>query len=685
MIEGVLDYDIRRELNRIGTFMISIPAGALAKATLLRPATGWFITLTIEGVTPPGEGTGYLVYLGRIAKRDYVFDEGGGIRTVFLGDLMSGALAKESVHTGDSFVMAFPGDIAVDALDGIPAFGDTPSTIKYPESDNDHQVSVTYNDISRYEKILKTAEYGKYNVRDTFSSTHPLEYVSSYDLPFSGYDLVRVGAFDPGLSDATAHGIAIMGGTPTFAVNGQNVVNRVIPVGLDEPDGPLTLASATQSSPYEVQTGVNPDGTNFYYLEDAESVLRYGLSELPLQRTDVKNPSNDAGTRQAAANVLYAVASGTLLQRRSEILELTNVLVVNGADVWALPGDYMRVTASGECQLEDGTVLAFELHRRPMLITSRADRAGEGGARIVEFSFAAPLIDIIIPGLPSPIPDRDGNSGPVAIPPPLHHDPKPDPTDPEEKGEETGNTGGATEDCCPDPEVDVEEQEGPEGEGDPPPPVEFELDEPTVQTNDGLIVARSLVAPSATFLGLIAGLTDFHNNPAANPSGGTFGPLACNIGARANALMYAVVSYSEGVPPTPSGWAVVASGSNSIVCYKFSSVNTTLPAIAYGAGGILIQATIGILDISAPGGTVVLGGRIAETTGDTLLLTWPVLVTPSNALIDSIGQGHEHLALGNANPSNSNQGVGPRTLNYVRASGDPGTGWGIQSFAVQLP
>jgi hypothetical protein len=121
------------------------------------------------------------------------------------------------------------------------------------------------------------------------------------------------------------------------------------------------------------------------------------------------------------ANVLYALAVNTLIKQRSEILGL-RVVVANGADIWALPGDRMQVKYRGIADTAES--LAVNGNSRivwldideAMLVVERHDRSDPSGIRQVEFMLACPTIQYPVPAIPTwddpvslPVPSNTGS------------------------------------------------------------------------------------------------------------------------------------------------------------------------------------------------------------------------------------------------------------------------------------
>lgn len=93
------------------------------------------------------------------------------------------------------------------------------------------------------------------------------------------------------------------------------VINRLIPVGAGAGTTQLTLEHVTAPiSGYPVLSGVNGDGSAFYYIEDAASQAENGLIERPFERSDIRPLTNSTANLQNAANALYRAALAGLLK-----------------------------------------------------------------------------------------------------------------------------------------------------------------------------------------------------------------------------------------------------------------------------------------------------------------------------------------------------------------------------------
>lgn len=144
-------------------------------------------------------------------------------------------------------------------------------------------------------------------------------------------DTIDMGAFgdNSGLTfgNAEAHTPGLSA-NPDFAVitglkvkaRTHEVYNKIIPLGQQQSiastaNAPyLTLENSTRTSPYTVQTGLNPDGTTYWYISDATSVATHGECEMYFPVSFVAPLSASTTDLQRAANTLYDLAV-THLQR----------------------------------------------------------------------------------------------------------------------------------------------------------------------------------------------------------------------------------------------------------------------------------------------------------------------------------------------------------------------------------
>ena len=105
-----------------------------------------------------------------------------------------------------------------------------------------------------------------------------------------------------------------------IAEEGGGIVNRLIPLGAGNGKSQLTLEHATVTDPsYPVQTGTNPDGSSYYYIEDTDSQTTYGLVVAPWARSDIRPLTNSDVDLANAANALYQVSLAALLRMKQPV------------------------------------------------------------------------------------------------------------------------------------------------------------------------------------------------------------------------------------------------------------------------------------------------------------------------------------------------------------------------------
>ncbi|HEY8766054.1 MAG TPA: hypothetical protein VIP09_02130 [Dehalococcoidia bacterium] len=448
-IVALADYEINRELNAAGSWAVSFPAPEpLAKQIKSR----WRVSIMEEG------RAGYLLRRGIVLDHTYRVAADGTAVVALTGMSRLYDLARQSTHQGLAFTGADIGSIA-NTLTG--------EAVTVPAGAATRKPIVTFNDESKLAALLSAIDLARYNIRETFNEDG-FELVSQDNVPDSGFRFVNVEQAGPELDGAAANGMGVVAGTPTIGYDGKDVANRIIPVGADWDGKPLTLQYATTAAPYAVQVGTNPDSSSYYYLQDADSVTANNLIEMPYVRSDVKNPSNNSGTRQAAANALFAVTAGELIKRKSEVISFAS-LIANGNQIDALPGDRVRVQFRGVVRLDNGRTTYRDVDQDFLVVKRRDSASGGSGVRDVAFTVTAPDVPIVIPSLPNavpipppPTPPRDppkkddnpptpptpgdtppaGGGAPDQPPPPL-----PDPRVP------TGNY----QPCCAYPSADIKD------------------------------------------------------------------------------------------------------------------------------------------------------------------------------------------------------------------------------------
>jgi hypothetical protein len=477
-IIAVAAYDIEREINAAGTWVVEFPASETLTSQI---RSRYRVSITEEG------RPGYLLRRGIITDRQYTGGRTGDGVLRLSGLTRLYGVARQSTHLG----LSFSGQSILEIASTLT--GETVTAPTVPDAAS-RTPTVTFNETSRLAALITACEYARLSVRETFDEDS-FELVSWDNVPDSGFRFVTVDQAGPDLDGAAAAGMGLIAGTPRITYNGRDLATRIIPVGVDHDGNPLTLApiAAIPALPYAVQTGINPNGSTYWYLEDAKAVARYEVVEMQLVRSDIKNPSDNPVTRILAATALYALAAGTLIQRRSDVIAFASE-IANGSQIDALPGDRVRIQFRGRAR--NGSFWDLDAW---FLINKRRDAAATAGVRGVSFTLTAPEIPLRVPSLPNEIP----------IPPPAH--PPPDPPDPSTGADRTaeeakedkegpldlpaapevppfgepppagippdlvppGREPGNYQPCCPDKTTD--------GEGDlDPPPEDIDEEEPPV-------------------------------------------------------------------------------------------------------------------------------------------------------------------------------------------------------------
>lgn len=141
-----------------------------------------------------------------------------------------------------------------------------------------------------------------------------------------------------------------------------DVVNRVIPLaqhtGVAGSSVWFTLASSTRTVPYTIESGTGPDGSTYYYIEDAASQATYGVREKTLNVTGIQPLGTASADAVKAANTLYDSAVTYLQRHKDEQAEYS-------VEVVSLPhrtvtgyrfevGDTFRLQYEGYTQDADG-------------------------------------------------------------------------------------------------------------------------------------------------------------------------------------------------------------------------------------------------------------------------------------------------------------------------------------------
>jgi hypothetical protein len=446
IVQTVTDWEMKRELNRVGTWAAKFPADAITVdgQPLGRVITrGWRVSALQEGAHPDNRADReWLMRNAVVEAKEFQAGEGGTALCAVSGSLRGIAYADRFTPPANVWLEARVSDIARDLVPDIitpPAADRRRLTLSFAAT-TDAATSFLF-------RLLRVAELGHFALRESWDEDR-FELVDIDALPAPRYLATSVDSASATSASAGRNGVVLIGESIKIARDGAEVANRIIPYGVDiladgtlgggaPPEIPLTLQLADRTVPGYPVRNVSP---GVYALEDPASIARYGLIERVLVRSDLKVPVANELARRRVANALYVVALGELRRRRSPRVSVS-FSVANGPDVWLLPGDTVRVVYSGGGWEELDLVA---------IVRSRVDRATLGGAREVVLTVETPetpipTIDIgdgvptwsIPVWRPSPVPGAGGGGTPAPTP------------------------GTPIAGCCSDPTTDVEDNETP--------------------------------------------------------------------------------------------------------------------------------------------------------------------------------------------------------------------------------
>lgn len=395
-------WTVSRRINAAGTWSARFP---VADPMSLQVKTGW--RATIQQEAGRAEDIPYvmprnLMTRGKVTSHRYVIDQSGGAQLEIGGFTALGMLGEKLTHLGLAFTDASLQTIAAGIAPTATFFAPTWSPAR--------TASLTVNDNTQLASLLKLNELFRTSLYETFDSedltfadqdnVFGSNYGTAPETLFTNFENFDAAMLTDALMDE--EGIGVLSGVPTLGYDGSQIINKIRPLGVDYDGSPLTLAGATQYDPlYEVQTGVNPDGSNYYYISDAESIAAYGEIETQTVLTAVKNPNNDFTSRSQAQAVLLAMSGLELLRRRAEIITF-NCTIANSARCWILPGQGVHVKYRGVAKTLDGRFTFVDLDEQ-FLCIGRTDSGNAHGRRSTSFDLASYGITRTIPNLPSAI------------------------------------------------------------------------------------------------------------------------------------------------------------------------------------------------------------------------------------------------------------------------------------------
>jgi uncharacterized membrane protein YgcG len=235
--------------------------------------------------------------------------------------------------------------------------------------------SVDFQGESVLNAIVELAEAGGAHFR-LGSSSQTLDFGEFGDE--SGIRCMGVEVVSPEIDDDT---IAIITELEVLE-EGSAIVNRLIPLGSGAGETQLTLEWSSllglppRPGEYDIDTGTNPDGSSYYYIEDTTSQTEYGLFTAVWVRNDIRALSNSDGDLENAADALYEVAKAALNRMKDPIT--TYRLSVSKLTGDLRPGQTVRVFYNGVAT-HGGSAYRYVAINEDMMVLSIRDQLSNDG------------------------------------------------------------------------------------------------------------------------------------------------------------------------------------------------------------------------------------------------------------------------------------------------------------------
>jgi len=124
----------------------------------------------------------------------------------------------------------------------------------------------------------------------------------------------------------------------------EGIINRVIPLGAGDGEAQITIEGAT-SGTRVIQTGTNVNGSSYFYLEDADSVARYGVRVRVLVNQTARPLTGNDTAILNAKNALKLIGESFLTKHLVERVEYD--VTVRGLPATVNVGDKVRLVYRG--------------------------------------------------------------------------------------------------------------------------------------------------------------------------------------------------------------------------------------------------------------------------------------------------------------------------------------------------
>lgn len=161
----------------------------------------------------------------------------------------------------------------------------------------------------------------------------------------------------------------------TMEEDGENIINWLLPVGAGEGEAALTLKNSTRTG---VLSMVGADGRNVYYLQNSDSIAKYGTKQKVGIFKNIAPLNNSATAKVIAANALTD-AGTAFLQRSGEPIRRYNG-TLKQCPINLKAGDTVRVIYRGLMRAEDDDV--FETIDSYLYVMKVSESHSDGGASV---------------------------------------------------------------------------------------------------------------------------------------------------------------------------------------------------------------------------------------------------------------------------------------------------------------
>lgn len=283
-IGNAFDLNDTKRLDAIGSLEFSMPAGD-EKAQFIQTGVKFDVYDEIDG------------YLGRyLFKSKQIDDENGqGVLKVVCYDYLK-ELAQRTVYFNRSYNFVSVASIISDLLAIVGWSGNVTEL---------GSSQVTYQGESILRAIDELRDRRGVHYRLNFDKTSKVPVLDFG--PFGELSEVYFDQFNGQIQSQflQSNNALIIGAS--IVEESEEIYNRIIPLGAGQGISQLTIERSTLGN-YATKTGVNKDGSNFYYIEDADSISNYGLRErilsfpniIPINNSDI-NVINAANTVKLTA------------------------------------------------------------------------------------------------------------------------------------------------------------------------------------------------------------------------------------------------------------------------------------------------------------------------------------------------------------------------------------------------